>query len=198
MLRHCDGSDTTPPTAHPSETPCRTASQSGTNFVPSLSPATPPAASESIRVWVGSSPITLPSPLLTLILELRPLRSPGVTRLQRDYEPLRHPMWPSLSLAGVSWTVTRRHHRGFPCCVDPLGQQAIAMTPVRPRRDSLLGVLQQPCSPTAVLSRQGQEAHFPSRRRPSPSFQRVGSHMALFEAGHRPLVGPACTHVTAC
>jgi hypothetical protein len=30
--------------------------------------------------------------------------SPGVTRLQRYYEPLRHPTAPSLSLAGV-WLV---------------------------------------------------------------------------------------------
>ena len=34
-------------------------------------------------------------------LELRPLPSPGVTRLQRYYEPLRHPSAPGLSLTGV-------------------------------------------------------------------------------------------------
>ena len=34
-------------------------------------------------------------------LELRPLPSPGVTRLQRYYEPLRHPAALGLSLAGV-------------------------------------------------------------------------------------------------
>jgi hypothetical protein len=34
-------------------------------------------------------------------LELRPLPSPGVTRLHRYYEPLRHPTAPGLSLAGV-------------------------------------------------------------------------------------------------
>ena len=33
------------------------------------------------------------------------------------------------------------HHRGFPCCVDPLCQHAVAITPVRPRRGSLLGPL---------------------------------------------------------
>ena len=34
-------------------------------------------------------------------LELRPLPSPGVTQLQRYYEPLRHPSAASLSLTGV-------------------------------------------------------------------------------------------------
>ena len=34
-------------------------------------------------------------------LELRPLPSTGITRLQRYYEPLRHPRAPGLSLAGV-------------------------------------------------------------------------------------------------
>src|SRR5271166_4681151 len=34
-------------------------------------------------------------------LELRPLPSPDVTRLQRYYKPLRHPTAPSLSLTGV-------------------------------------------------------------------------------------------------
>jgi hypothetical protein len=33
-------------------------------------------------------------------LELRPLRSTGITRLPHYYEPLRLPMWPSLSLTG--------------------------------------------------------------------------------------------------
>ena len=31
----------------------------------------------------------------------RPLPSPGITRLQRYYEPLRHPSAPGLSLTGV-------------------------------------------------------------------------------------------------
>ena len=34
-------------------------------------------------------------------LELRSLPSTGITRLQRYYEPLRHPRAPGLSLAGV-------------------------------------------------------------------------------------------------
>jgi hypothetical protein len=46
-------------------------------------------------------------------LELRPLPSPGVTRLQRYCEPLRHPTAPSLSLAGV-WLVIPDHALGLP------------------------------------------------------------------------------------
>ena len=146
----------------------------------SLSSATPSATSESIRAWVGSSPITLPALLPALILELRLLRSPGITRLRRYYEPLRHLLWPSLSLAGLSLTVTRRHHTGFPCCIDLLCQHAVARTPVRPRRIC--------CS---VLARSGAR-HTSSRRRPSLSLLQVGSHIAIFEDC------PAFTHVTAC
>ena len=46
-------------------------------------------------------------------LELRPLPSPGVTRLHRYYEPLRHPTAPSLSLAGV-WLIIPDHALGLP------------------------------------------------------------------------------------
>ena len=41
-------------------------------------------------------------------LELRSLPSPGVTRLQRYYEPLRHPTAPGLSLAGVRLAIPDR------------------------------------------------------------------------------------------
>jgi hypothetical protein len=46
-------------------------------------------------------------------LELRPLPSPGITRLHRYYEPLRHPMPPGLSLAGVRLAVPD-HGAGLP------------------------------------------------------------------------------------
>src|SRR5271168_1495961 len=46
-------------------------------------------------------------------LELRPLPSPGVTRLQRYYTPLRHPTVPSLSLTGV-WLVIPDRALGLP------------------------------------------------------------------------------------
>jgi hypothetical protein len=38
--------------------------------------------------------------------ELRSLPSPGVTRLQRYYEPLRHPRTPGLSLTGLRLIVS--------------------------------------------------------------------------------------------
>jgi hypothetical protein len=46
-------------------------------------------------------------------LELRPLPSPGVTRLQRYYEPLRHPSAPGLSLADVRLIIPD-HALGLP------------------------------------------------------------------------------------
>jgi hypothetical protein len=51
-------------------------------------------------------------------LELRPLPSTGVTRLQRNYEPLRDPSRPSLSLTGVCLKVSTLRRSGFPCCLD--------------------------------------------------------------------------------
>src|ERR1700722_8165015 len=41
-------------------------------------------------------------------LELRPLPSSGIIRLQRYYKPLRHPTAPSLSLAGVRLVIPDR------------------------------------------------------------------------------------------
>ena len=55
---------------------------------------------------------------------MRPLPSPGVTRLQRYNEPLRHPKRPDLALAGCPLRVTRPHRWGFPCCVRVLCQRA--------------------------------------------------------------------------
>ena len=46
-------------------------------------------------------------------LELRPLPSPGITRLPRYYEPLRHPSAPGLSLAGVRLIIPD-HALGLP------------------------------------------------------------------------------------
>src|SRR5204862_1400335 len=46
-------------------------------------------------------------------LELRPLPSTGITRLQRYYWPLRHPSAPSLSLTGVRLIIPD-HAVGFP------------------------------------------------------------------------------------
>jgi len=46
-------------------------------------------------------------------LELRPLPSTGITRLQRYYGPLRHPSAPGLSLTGVRLIIPD-HASGFP------------------------------------------------------------------------------------
>src|SRR5271169_5779863 len=66
------------------------------------------------RCWTRKPP--LKGSLLQAILhclELRPLPSPGVTRLQRYYKPLRHPTVPSLSLTGV-WLVIPDRALGLP------------------------------------------------------------------------------------
>src|ERR1700691_4416718 len=71
--------------------------------LPSLSRATPSAVSERCSELIGR-PISRSLTASCVCLELRPLPSPGVTRLQRYYKPLRHPTVPSLSLTGV-WLV---------------------------------------------------------------------------------------------
>ena len=58
-------------------------------------------------------PISGPFTTSCVCLELRLLPSPGVTRLQRYYKPLRHPTAPGLSLAGV-WLVIPDHAMGLP------------------------------------------------------------------------------------
>ena len=55
---------------------------------------------------------------------MRPLPSPGVTRVHRYNEPLRRPKRPGLALAGCPLRVTRPHRWGFPCCVKVLCQRA--------------------------------------------------------------------------
>ena len=64
-------------------------------------------------------------------LEPRPLPSPGVTRGQRYYGPLRHPRRPGLSLAGVRLRVTRPHRLGFPVLRwISVYRHAVVITPV--------------------------------------------------------------------
>ena len=65
-----------------------------------LSRATPSAASEHHVELIGF-PISMSFATFCVCLELRSLPSAGVTRLQRYYEPLRHPTAPGLSLTGV-------------------------------------------------------------------------------------------------
>src|SRR4030088_1143510 len=65
-----------------------------------LSRATPSAVSEQFSELIGC-PISKSLTTCCVCLELRSLPSTGVARLQRYYEPLRHPMAPDLSLTGV-------------------------------------------------------------------------------------------------
>ena len=64
-------------------------------------------------------------------LELRSLPSTGITRLQRYYEPLRHPKAPGLSLAGFQLVVTPTTPWGLPCCVRFPCVHAVATTPAQ-------------------------------------------------------------------
>jgi hypothetical protein len=108
------------------------------------------------------SPIIVAALLLSLILELRPLRSTGITRLQRYYEPLRHRRdrtWPSRVVrCGLPAAV----HVGFPCflCV-PL-MHAVLFTPAD-RRGAFV-------------------ADLPSSHWPSLPECKVGIHIEFFEA----------------
>ena len=77
-----------------------------------LSRATPSAVSEHSSELIGC-PISRSLTAYCVCLELRPLPSPGVTRLQRYCGPLRHPGAPGLSLAGVQLIVLD-HALGLP------------------------------------------------------------------------------------
>src|SRR5205807_1719673 len=104
--------------------------------------------------------------------QVRPLPSPGVTRLPRYYEPVRHPTAARPLPRG--WSVGSQTHRwGFPC---------LRRCPVQTCRRHYPGG-----TPGGIGS-------FPGRlgQRPSPLCGRVGSHIVLFEACS------AFTQVTAC
>src|SRR5271169_4714169 len=77
-----------------------------------LSRATPSAVSDHLSELIGC-PISKSLPTYCVCLELRSLPSTGVTRLQRYYEPLRHPKAPSLSLAGFRLVIAD-HAMGLP------------------------------------------------------------------------------------
>src|SRR5580693_5765527 len=79
---------------------CRTGRRSDSRPPPSLSRVTPSAVSEPFSELLGC-PISRSLTTSCVGLELRPLPSAGITRLQRYYWPLRHPSAPGLSLTGV-------------------------------------------------------------------------------------------------
>src|SRR5712671_6741211 len=84
----------------------------GQDVTPLLSRATPSAVSEPSSELIGC-PISRSLTTSCVCLELRSLPSASVTRLQRYYEPLRHPRAPGLSLAGVRLVIPD-HALGLP------------------------------------------------------------------------------------
>ena len=86
--------------------------RSDSRLLPSLSRATPSAASEHVSELLGC-PISGSLTTSCVCLELRPLPSTDITRLQRYCEPLRHPNAPGLSLTGVRLIIPD-HASGLP------------------------------------------------------------------------------------
>ncbi len=64
----------------------------------------------SETLLITNLPVVTPS---GTYLEVRPLPSPGITRLQRYYEPVRLPPWPGLTLTSLRFDRPKRdHHDG--------------------------------------------------------------------------------------
>src|SRR5664279_523066 len=143
----------------------------GQDFTPSLSRATPSAVSEHSSEFIGC-PISRSFTTYCVCLELRSLPSTGVTRLQRYYEPLRHPRAPGLSLTGFRLIVVD-HALGLPVF------RALSLcTCCRQYPGVASGRI------TSLIS---------SRRISLPRYgSRVGLHIVLFEAC------AAFTRVAAC
>src|SRR5882757_2437513 len=150
---------------------CRTGRRSDSRLPPSLSRVTPSAVSEHFSELLGC-PISRSLTTSCVSLELRPLPSTGITRLQRYYGPLRHPTAPGLSLAGVRLIIPD-HALGLPVL------RALSLCTCRRHY------------PGAAARRIPRPSHpavsaFPGRGR------RVGLHIDLFEACS------AFTRVAAC
>ena len=117
----------------------------GQDITPLLLRATPSAAFEHQSELIGC-PISKFFTTYCVRLELRSLPSTGVTRLQRYYEPLRHPRAPGLSLAGVQLIIAD-HALGLPvlralslctCCRHyPGAATGRVVSLIRPSRISL-------------------------------------------------------------
>jgi len=113
FVRRCLTGSTMSPFSHPAH---RTGQADfphpalGQDFT--LARATPSAASEHLSELIGF-PISRSFTTYCVCLELRSLPSTGITRLQRYYEPLRHPRAPSLSLTGFRLVIAD-HALGLP------------------------------------------------------------------------------------
>jgi hypothetical protein len=136
-----------------------------------LSRATPSAVSDHLSELIGC-PISKSLTTCCVCLELRSLPSTGVTRLQRYYEPLRHPKAPDLSLAGVRLVIAD-HAMGLPVL-----RTLSLCTCCRHYPGAAAGRTLRSASPSRIsLPRKGR---------------RVGLRIVLFEACS------AFTRVTAC
>ena len=124
-----------------------------------FSRVTPSAVSERFSELLGC-PISRSLTTSCVGLELRPLPSPGITRLQRYCGPLRHPSAPGLSLTGVRLIILITHW-GFPCCVRFPCVHAAATTPVQ-QLGVFLAHPTPPCQPSPEGS-PGRPAHCPFR-----------------------------------
>ena len=143
----------------------------GQDSTPVLSRATPSVVSEHKSELIGC-PISRSVTTYCVGLELRSLPSTGITRLQRYYEPLRHPRAPGLSLTGVQLVIAD-HALGLPVF------RALSLcTCCRHYPGAATGRIASLTSPSRVsLPRYGS---------------RVGLRIDLFEACS------AFTRVTAC
>ena len=112
-LRHWLCNRRTQMPAHLFGTPCRTAHRNENWAIPSLCRATPSATSEHLLGLLGSSPIPRSFAASCVSFQLRPLPSPGITRLPRYYGPLRHPSRPGLTLTSCR-LIGLRSPLGFP------------------------------------------------------------------------------------
>ena len=140
-------------------------------LLPSLSRVTPSASSEPFSVLLGF-PIARSFPTCCVCLELRSLSSPGITRLQRYYEPLRHLTAPGPSLTGVQLVIP---------------DHALRLPVLRTL--SLCTCRRQ--YPGAAAGRRLRSVH-PSRISLPRNGSRVGLHIDLFETCS------AFTQVAAC
>src|SRR5215475_9125879 len=131
----------------------------------------PSAVSEHFSELLGC-PISRSLTTSCVGLELGLLPSPGITRLQRYYGPLRHPSAPGLSLAGVRLIISD-HTLGLPVL------RALSLcTCCRHYPGAATGRIPRSSHPAVSA--------FPGRGR------RVGLHIDLFEACS------AFTRVAAC
>ena len=149
--------------------PCCTAGRSGSQAIPSLWHVTSPGVSEPLPEVQGSRQSPGSRALSDVGLGLGPLPSTGVKRLRRNDEPVRHPGRPVPHGRPVGSHALPP--MGFPVLqVSPMYRHAVANTPVGSPDQIARGA----ASSSRSLVRR--------RRRPSPIYRRVGSHLKPFGA----------------